>query len=110
MMYPFTHAMAEAHTVENRMRILKGEDPSTKGMKILLKKGDAVIMDSRLLHHGTANKVNKARCLFYFTAHLAGSELPVGSTITIRGEYLERRGLVIREFENWTKCEDDEEE
>ena len=68
----------------------------TLAIPCLLKKGDCVVMDSRLLHYGSENCLSSKRSLFYFSLHLAGGAAPVGSTLTLKNCYQQKL---------WVRCE-----
>lgn len=77
IMYPMTHTDQSFH-----MGISSDHVPKHH-IQCCLKSGDAVVMDSRLLHCGGANTSDKPRMLFYFSLNIAETGIPVGSTMTM---------------------------
>mmetsp|Transcript_58192 Transcript_58192/g.108960 ORF Transcript_58192/g.108960 Transcript_58192/m.108960 type:complete len:264 (-) Transcript_58192:14-805(-) len=91
-MYPKSHLDGELHLG------IKEVDESS-AVLCTMKQGDCVVMDSRLLHCGTANTSNLHRFLFY-TSWMQPARRSRGSTNTIMPQYEER--LYLRTWQEWT--------
>jgi len=90
-MYPRTHADGELHMGEREL------DAST-GVLCTMECGDCVVMDSRLLHHGTPNTSPDSRHLFY-TSWCSSARRSRGSTNTLLEAYEDRHYL--RNWREW---------
>ncbi|CAE8674768.1 unnamed protein product [Polarella glacialis] len=95
-MYPRTHTDGEVH-----MGFTKVDE--TSAVLCTMQCGDCVIMDSRLLHCGTANTTDLHRYLFY-TSWMPQGRRSRGSTNTILPDYEER--LYLRSWRDWTTCDE----
>ncbi|CAJ1381894.1 unnamed protein product [Effrenium voratum] len=91
-MYPRSHVDGELHLG------MKEVDESS-AVLCTLSCGDCVLMDSRLLHCGTANTSDLHRFLFY-TSWMPPARRSRGSTNTILAEYEEK--LSLRRWQEWT--------
>lgn len=92
-MFPGTHTNCELHVG------LRTLDEST-GILCEMKCGDCVLMDSRLMHCGTANTSDIDRFLFYSSWGCVGGDT-CGSTDTLLDSYVNR--LLLSEWRHWTK-------
>jgi len=91
-MYPRSHLDGELHLG------LKEVDESS-AVLCTMSCGDCVMMDSRLLHCGTANTSDLHRFLFY-SSWMPPVKRSRGSTNTILPEYEDK--LTLRRWQEWT--------
>ncbi|CAE7757710.1 rpl5 [Symbiodinium pilosum] len=91
-MYPKSHLDGELH-------LGMKEVDEASAVLCTMNMGDCVVMDSRLLHCGTANTSDLHRFLFY-TSWMQPARRSRGSTNTILPEYEER--LSLRTWQDWT--------
>ena len=108
IMLPRTHSNPKAHrhlayVCEPELGGLPGPTADIGGLELpvvhcAVSAGDAVLMDSRLLHCGGANISTARRRLMYFTVHERGVE-PRGSTYSMLLGY--RDALALSELEQW---------
>ena len=63
----------------------------------MVRRGDAVMMDSRVLHCGSANESEARRVLFYFSFRVAAAHVALG---TLDAE-LQRRKLRLGSSGEW---------
>lgn len=92
-MYPRTHLDGDLHMG------YRAVDESTESVLCELRPGDCVLMDSRLLHCGTANRSERARHLFYCSWTMPGRRSR-GSTNTLLDDYEGR--FMLRAWRKWT--------
>jgi len=95
-MYPRTHTDPKFHM---------GHEQPDEAAAVLctMNRGDCVLMDSRLLHCGTANVSDRHRYLFYCTWKPPGRRSK-GSTSTLLPEYEEK--FYLRTWRDWLGAED----
>jgi|ERR1712232_1082450 len=95
-MYPGTHVDKELHLG------LKTLDEDS-GVQCCMQRGDCVVMDSRLRHHGTENKSSEHRYLFYIS-WIAEQGLSRSSTDRVIESYhanMYQHGLLLDSWRSW---------
>jgi len=97
-MYPGSHVDGELH-----MGYRKPDEDAA--VYCTMRKGDCAVMDSRLLHCGTANRSGLHRFLFY-SSWRPPVRRPRGSTNTILGRYEDK--FYLNKWQEWAGEVDDD--
>lgn len=97
LLWPATHVSREHYCVEYATVEARSRGVASK--PALLRKGDVLVMDSRLVHCGGANRSDTDRVLFYLSWKVPGSD-STGGGFAIRPDYEGK--LLFGQWRGWT--------